>query len=122
MEILAISNETTLDEGETALLSCLGHGDLDVGISWWFNGARVGNTSLTTVYGEDLVKGGRVFMQSFLELCSVTTSAMGGYTCVISNSRRSVNSTVQLNTNSKRTIKQPCGIYYLIFIQGACIL
>lgn len=101
MEIVAISSDLTLNTGESALLACIGIGELDVEISWSFDGAPVVNTSLVTIYEEDFVKGGRVFKQSFLQLCSLTLSDAGGYTCITSNSHVITNATTQLTVRRK---------------------
>ena len=94
--VVAISNDISLTMGQTAMLSCVGFGDPDVEISWSFNGAPVVNTSLTTIYKQDTIRGGTVFKQSFLQLCSATVSTVGSYTCIVSNRRMITNSTTQV--------------------------
>ena len=96
MELVVLSNDTSLDEGETALLACVGYGLPDVEISWSFNGEIVMNSSLVTIYEEETVQGERVFLQSFLQLCSLEPADAGAYTCVVSNGLTSVNSSVLL--------------------------
>ena len=95
-----ISNDTTLRAGETALLACVGFGEPDVEISWSFNGAPVTNTSLITIYEEDVVQGERLFKQSFLQICSLAESDAGSYTCVVSDGFTTANSTTQLTVTS----------------------
>ena len=97
MEVVVISNDTTLSEGETALLACVGFGQPDVDITWRFNGETITNTSLITTYEEEVTQGGRVFKQSFLQLCSLALSDAGGYTCVVSNGLTTANATTQLS-------------------------
>ena len=94
--MVAISNDTSLLEGETALLACVGYSEDDVEVTWTRNGATVVNSSLVSTYQEETVQGGRVFKQSFLQLCSVEVADSGAYTCVISNGQTSDNSSVQL--------------------------
>jgi len=96
-----ISNDSSLVEGETALLACVGYGQPDVEITWVRDGETVMNSTLITIYEEDIVQGERLFKQSFLQLCSVDLVHSGGYTCVASNGERSVNSTVQLTVTGK---------------------
>ena len=96
VEVVVISNDTTLNAGETALLACVGFGEPDVEISWSFNGAPVANTSLITIMEEDFVDGERSFKQSFLKICSLSTSNAGGYTCIASNGQEIANATTQL--------------------------
>jgi hypothetical protein len=74
----------------------VGFGEPDVEISWSFNGAPVANTSLVTIYEEDVVQGERLFKQSFLQICSLVESDAGGYTCVVSDGFTSANATTQL--------------------------
>ena len=96
VEIAAISDDTTVGGGGTAVLACLGVGELDVEIGWSFNGAPIRNTSVSVLYEEEYLRGGRIYKHSFVELCGISTSAFGEYTCTIRNSRRSASSTVQL--------------------------
>ena len=100
-EAAAISNDTSAKEGETTLLACVGFGEPDVDISWSFNGAPVVNTSLVTIYEEEVVQGRRNFKQSFLQMCSLALSDAGDYTCIISNSVTMDNATTQLTVTSK---------------------
>lgn len=81
-----ISNVATLNEGETALLSCMGFAD-PATISWSNNGQPVENTSLTTIYEEEVIEDGRMYLQSILQLCSLNKSNAGVYTCTVSNGR-----------------------------------
>ena len=99
-EIAIISNDTILTEGETALLACVGFGEPDVEISWSFNGAPVVNTSLITIYEENVVQGERVFKQSFIQICSLAESDAGGYTCIASDGFTTSNATTQLTVTS----------------------
>ena len=96
-EVVVISNDTTLNAGETALLACVGFGEPDVEISWSFNGAPVTNTSLITVTEEDVVSSGRSFKQSLLQICSLAESDAGGYTCIARNRILTANATTQLS-------------------------
>jgi hypothetical protein len=93
---VGISNDTFVVDGGTAVLACLGFGELDAEIMWTFNGAPVVNNSLTAIYEEDIIRGGSVFMLSYIEICGVTRPSLGAYTCTISNIERSHAATVQL--------------------------
>ena len=90
-----MSNDTALRTGDTALLACVGFGEPELEISWSFNGALV-NTSLVTIYEEDIVQGERIFKQSLLEICSLSESDAGGYTCTVSDGYTTDNATTQL--------------------------
>ena len=101
VEVVAISNDTSLLEGETALLACVGYSKDDVEVTWSRNGATVMNSSLVSTYQEETVEGGRVFRHSFLQLCSVKVTDSGAYTCVITNGQTSDNSSVQLTISGQ---------------------
>lgn len=57
------------------------------------------NDSLVTIYEEDIVEGGRVYKQSFLQLCSLEVADAGDYTCFVSNGQTSTNATTRLTVN-----------------------
>ena len=78
-----ISNDTSLTVGETALLTCVGYGQSDGQITWNKDGEDVMNSSLVSVYEEEVTLGGRQFKQSFLELCIFEISVAGIYTCTV---------------------------------------
>ena len=81
--MIAISSDTSLNVGETALLSCVGVGGPDeVRFGWSFNGEPVQNTSLIT-NRQETIQG--LFYHSFLQLCNVGSSEAGTYTCTITN-------------------------------------
>ena len=96
MEIVVISNDSSLDAGETAVMACVGFDGPGVEINWSFNGALVANTSLVTIMEEDIVDGGRSFIVSFLQICSLSASDAGGYTCIASSGQAAANATTQL--------------------------
>lgn len=78
------------------MLTCLGIGEGGVQISWSFNGVTLSNSSLVTIYERDLIRGGNTFKQSLLQLCSLTVSNAGGYTCNVMNGLTVVNATTQV--------------------------
>ena len=79
------------------MLICVGYGQPNVDITWSRDSQVISNSSLLSIYEEDLAQGGRVFKQSFLQLCSLQMSDSGVYTCSVSNGLSSVNSTVELS-------------------------
>ena len=97
VEVAAISNDTSLNVGETAVLICVGYGQPSVDITWTKDGQIISNSSLVSVYEEDLAQGGRVFKQSFLQLCSLQMENSGSYVCSVSNGLYSVNSSLELS-------------------------
>ena len=87
--------------GDTAFLVCVGYGQPNVEISWTLNGEVVTNDSLVAFYEEVVSQGGRLFKQSFLELCSLAVANSGVYTCTVTNGRTMVNATTQLSVSGK---------------------
>ena len=79
------------------MLICVGYGLPNVDITWSRDGQIISNSSLVSIYEEDLAQGGRVFRQSFLQLCSLQMADSGNYTCAVSNGISSLTSTVDLS-------------------------
>lgn len=97
VELLAVSNETSLKEGGTALLVCVGYGGLNyTEIFWTRNGVALTNTSLTSIHHEEVIQGRRTFILSVLQMCSVGLADAGSYTCVISNGEISATALLKL--------------------------
>ena len=101
MRLAAISSDTTLSEGETTILACVGYGQLGVQVEWTRNGQPVTNTSLISAYQIDIVQHGLTFSQAFLQLCNVEMSDSGNYTCTVSSGPVSFTSTVQVTVVGK---------------------
>ncbi len=80
--------------GEAISLACVGFGVPFAEISWSINGAVLLNSTDVIIYEEEITRGGRIFKQSFLELCSVITSA---YTCSITNGKTMINTSTLLS-------------------------
>ena len=99
--MVVISNDTSLTVGDTALLTCVGYGQPDVQITWSRNGENISNTSLISIFEEEVTQGGRLFKQSFLELCSLQSSDAGSYVCTVSSGQEKANATTQLFVSGK---------------------
>ena len=99
LELVVISNDTSLTVGETALLTCVGYGQPDVQVTWNRNGENIMNASLVTIYEEEVTQGGRLFKQSFLVLCNIGIFEAGQYVCIVDNGRTEFNFSVQVDVN-----------------------
>ena len=97
LELAVISSHTSVGAGETAILVCVGFGEPDVNITWSRDDQVISNSSLVSIYEEDLTRGDRLFKQSFLQLCSLQMSDSGTYTCTVSNGKASITSTTELS-------------------------
>ena len=91
-----ISGDISLNEQETAILSCVGVGEPYVEVHWSFNGTPIANTSLSPIFEENVVRGARLYKQSHLRLCSLGAWNAGRYTCTASNGVTSADATTQL--------------------------
>ena len=82
-------SDTDTQYGSTVLLTCTAFSDDDdyPDISWFRNSEPVTNSSeVATVYTEPITAGGSNFTLSTLELCPVTLSDEGTYSCVATDS------------------------------------
>ena len=96
LELAVISEDTSVGVGETTLLVCVSFGQPDVDITWSRDGQVISNSSLVSIYEEDLALGDRQFKQSFLQLCGLEGSDSGTYTCTVSSGLSSANSSTEL--------------------------
>ena len=93
-EVVIISDHASVGDGETGLLACVGQGFPTVAITWMHNGQPITNSSLISITEEDMNLRGKLFKQSFLQICSVEMA--GDFACVVSNGETSVTSFTQL--------------------------
>lgn len=91
-----ISRNTTLEEGETVLLACVGYSEPYVNVTWMINGAPVNVSSPRISTWQETIGEDRPYQISFLRFCSAEMADAGAYTCVASNRQTAVNRTVQL--------------------------
>lgn len=98
---MAVSSNTTLEEGEATLLACVGYGPEGINVTWYRDGMSEMNSSLISTYQNDIMILGRTFTQTFLELCSVSMEDAGLYTCVVTNGDITMTSSVELNVAGK---------------------
>lgn len=96
IDLVVLSDDTVLYEGETTLLSCVAFGEPSLSITWTFNNQSVVNTSLISVFEEQFFQAGRVFTHSFLQICSDNVADTGRYTCSITNGLVSLNASLEL--------------------------
>ena len=101
VQLIVISNDASLTAGDTALLTCVGYGQPDVQITWSKNGEVIMNSSLITTHETNVTRGGRLYKQSYLDLCSVEVSDAGTYTCTVSNGEIATNASTQLSVTGE---------------------
>ena len=94
-EVVALTVNTSVTFGQGAVLVCVGYGEPSVTVTWKSN-TEVTSTSRVTIIEEDLSQDGRLFLQSFLQLCSVDISHAGNYTCTVTNGSSSTSANTEL--------------------------
>ncbi len=99
-KLLIISNNISLSVGEATILTCVGFGIPSIDITWSLNGDILANSSIVSIYEEEITTGGRNYVKSFLELCSLMVSNSGTYTCIVANGPSTNNGTLQLSVTS----------------------
>ena len=77
----------SVDEGSTVLAVCVGTGFPQPSISWTFNGSPLENTTRVSIYESTTEAAGMTFVESILEVCSVTLLDSGLFECTVSNNR-----------------------------------
>lgn len=96
VELTVFLNDTTLFEGDSALLACVGYSHFGFDITWTYNGETLMNSSGVDIIEENILRGERQFRQSILRLCGLEVADSGDYTCIISNNQISTGDTIQL--------------------------
>ena len=75
----------SVDEASTVLAVCVGTGFPQPSISWTFNGSPLENTTRVSIYESTTEAAGMTFVESILEVCSVTLLDSGLFECTVSN-------------------------------------
>ena len=95
-QIVAISDERVVSPGDTVVLTCVITGQTSEDIAWTLNGNSIGNSSLVTISQEDFIQVGRVFRQSFVQICAAGDADAGNYSCIARNGAISVSASTRL--------------------------
>ena len=90
----------TVNEGDTAIITCLATGKLIPTINWYFNGAPM-EKSNSTKYKISEILLNPITKNSTLAIMNLTLSDMGIYTCDATNQVSSDSSSGVLTVNRK---------------------
>lgn len=101
LELVMLSNDSFFMLGDTALLTCVGHGEPNVQITWSKDGQNIMNDSRFAISDKEVTQRGMIFKQSFLVVCSLEVSDAGDYTCTISNGQASIQAIIELTVFGK---------------------
>lgn len=98
MDVVAVSEPTSLMIGDTAILVCVSYGEETQETIWHKNGTLLTNSSLISFYDEftNFTLGGMPFTLSFLQICSVNFEDASPYSCLINNRGGFVSAQTQL--------------------------
>lgn len=101
-----ISNDSTLEEGQTTMLACLGYNYVqpNLAVSWVRDGTPVMNSTLISSYQMDTLLGNLIFQGAFVEICSIDMDSAGNYTCIVTDGEDTMMSTVEVNVLRKDLI------------------
>lgn len=84
-QIVISPGNTTVEVGNTVILSCAGFGDPIPSVTWYMGNIQLSNNSQVTIYTELLTQVGVDFVHSILEICNVGETTVGEYSCTVSN-------------------------------------
>ena len=73
------------NENVSFIVLCVGVGYPEVSISWSHDGDPIENSTRITIYQEEGTLGGQLYIQSILEVCSVSIIDGGIYECTATN-------------------------------------
>ena len=83
--ILSPEDTNVRNENDTLLVVCVGVGYPQLSIYWSRNGDPIENSSRVNIYAERGTLAGLLYLQSILELCSVSIMDRGLYECTATN-------------------------------------
>lgn len=90
---MAISDVSSVFEGDTAVLLCIGRGTPEVDINWLRNGDPVVTSPLVSVTQDN---SSDLYTQSFLQICGIRLIDSGDYVCSVNTSVISVEEAAEI--------------------------
>ena len=117
-------SDTDVQEGDTALFTCVAYGPTPPEISWYNNSDLIYNGTLDriTYYTDTVEQNGVIFVQSILELCGAELYDSGLYACVASypgDYNRSTSASFYVNVISPEGLCVCVCVYELLCRAGS---
>lgn len=98
-----ISNDTAVTFGGTALLTCIGYAIPMVEVSWMLDGRTITNSTAVTITEADVALSGALFKQSVLQICSISPTQSGTYTCAVTNTQIDIDAPIEVSVSGKHS-------------------
>ena len=84
--LVIVPEDSTAQEGNTLIFTCVGYGVPTPEMTWLKNGTVITNGTRVTVYVQELEVAGMLFVQTTLEICGLNISEDSGlYGCQAAN-------------------------------------
>lgn len=84
-QIVISPGNSSVEAGNTIILSCAGFGDPIPSVTWNMGSIQLSNSSQITIYTEVVTEVGFDFVHSILEVCNVDEATSGEYSCTVGN-------------------------------------
>ena len=89
------------NENDSLLVVCVGVGHPELFIYWSHNGDLIENSSRVNIYEERDIVGGQPYLQSILEVCSVSVMDGGVYECTATNGLLNISTNFTVTVGGK---------------------
>ena len=89
------------NENDSLLVVCVGVGYPELSISWSHDGNPIENSTRITIYVEEHNLAGQLYIQSILEVCSVSVMDGGIYKCTATNGAENSSSNFTVTIGGK---------------------
>ena len=99
-QVVISPGNSTVVEGSTLLLTCVGFGEPTPSVTWSTGGVQLSNNSRITIYEELVTENGVDFVQSILEICSAEEADGGQYSCTVGNALSNVSVNFELSVTA----------------------
>ena len=100
-ELVIVPESEAVDYGSTVMMACVAYGFPLPSLTFYKDGTPVDDSSDLVTINQTIITEGEVdFVQSILELCSVTNETTGSYSCTASNDQANMTQSWDLELTS----------------------